>query len=85
MGLNDLLLLCRHLLVPFLVFHAVTSLHPLSFQKNYFSACLTHYSVWSKAIDSWGMGVASLLLLVSLTLMQGGYKASQGLAYEDWR
>ena len=44
MGLNDLLL-CRHFLVPLLVFHAVTSLHSLSFQKNYFSAFSTHFSV----------------------------------------
>ena len=43
MGLNDLLFLCRHLLVPIL-FHAATSLNPPSFQRNYFSACLTHSS-----------------------------------------
>ena len=33
----------RHLLVSFL-FHALTSLHPLSFHRNDFSTCSTHFS-----------------------------------------
>ena len=66
MGLNDLFL-CRDLLVPLLLFACCD--FP-TFQRNYFSTCLTHFSVWSKAINSWGMGVTRLLLLVSLTLMQ---------------
>ena len=38
MGLSDFLFMCRYLVVP-LLFHAVTSLHPPSFQRNDISTC----------------------------------------------
>ena len=36
--MNEFLFWCRHPLVP-LLFHEVTSLNPLSFQRNNFSTC----------------------------------------------
>ena len=43
--MNEFVSWCRHLLVPFL-FHAMTSLHPPSFHRNYFSTCeINVYSV----------------------------------------
>ena len=46
--INDFLSRSRHLLVP-LLFHEVTSLHPPSFQRNYFSTCSTYFFIWGKA------------------------------------
>ena len=40
--MNEFLFWCRHPLVP-LLFHDVTSLHPLSFQTNDFSTCRHSY------------------------------------------
>ena len=37
--MNEFVSWCRHLL-----FHALTSLHPLSFHRNDFSTCSTHFS-----------------------------------------
>ena len=41
--MNEFLFWCRHPLVPFL-FHVVTSLHPLSLQRNDFPLVLYYYS-----------------------------------------
>ena len=41
--MNEFVSWCRHLLVSFL-FHALTSLHPPSFDRNDFSTCSTHFS-----------------------------------------
>ena len=47
MGLSDFLFMCRYLLVP-LLFHAVTSLHPPSFQRNDIS---TRTTVCTRVLD----------------------------------
>ena len=42
--MNEFVSWCRNLLVSFL-FHAVTSLHPPSFHRNYFSTLLYSYCI----------------------------------------
>ena len=49
--MNEFVSWCRHLLVSFL-FHALTSLHPPSFYRNYFSTC--NYSDWLDVTGSLG-------------------------------
>ena len=45
--INEFLFWCRHPLVP-LLFHEVTSLHPLSFQRNDFPLVPHIFQFWAK-------------------------------------
>ena len=90
--INDFLSRYRHVLVP-LLFHEVTSLHPLHFREMIFPFVPLTFFIWGKGpikmrcMDSNRKGdyrtQVSYNYNASLTLMQGEYEASNGLIRED--